>query len=480
MVPISLARMARRTVSIFMAAALAAGAVAQSPRAEEAFAGIWAGELAVQNLSLRLVFTISLESGRAKASLDSPDQGATGLPVASVSISGAKVDLEMPAFGARYEGTLSPDGARIEGSWEQGGMKLPLVLAKRDRPIVLDRPQEPRPPFPYTSTEMSIRNEKAGITLAGSLLVPEGAGPFPAVVLVSGSGAQNRDEELLGHKPFLVLADHLARRGIASLRYDDRGVEKSEGDFSASTSYDFADDAEAALEALSARSEVAKGRIGIVGHSEGGLIAPIVAARNAKAAFIVLLAGPGLRGDELLLRQGALIARAAGASEEDIADAAGINAVLYAIAAGSADESAASAALKDAYLAWMTANARMGAEEKAAARAAVDKIVAPLASPWFRTFLGFDPAPYLARVTVPVLALNGSKDLQVPAAENLAAIERAIGERADPRNRYVELPGLNHLFQTATTGSPEEYGKIAETMAPEALGLIGDWIIGLW
>jgi len=474
----------KRMVSIILAAAIAvtaaAQAASQTPRAQEALAGIWAGELAVQALRLRMVFTVTSENGSLKASLDSLDQGAKGLPVASAALQGSRVAFEMPAFGARYEGELSGDGLRIDGAWEQGGAKLPLLLERTNAPIVLDRPQEPRPPFPYASEEVTFRNEKAGIALAGTLFIPEGPGPFPALVLVSGSGAQNRDEELMGHKPFLVLADYLARRGIASLRYDDRGVGGSGGGGPSDTSLDFADDAEAALETLAARPEIAQGKTGIAGHSEGGLIAPIVASRNAKAAFLVLLAGPGLRGQELLLKQGELIARASGASDEDIADAASINAVLYSIAAGSAEGPAAVAALKEAYLAWMSSNARMGEEEKAAARKSVDEIVAPLASPWFRTFLSTDPALYLAKVGVPVLALNGSMDLQVPAAEDLAAIERAIGPRADQRNRYVELPGLNHLFQTTATGLPEEYGKLTETISPAALDLIGDWISNLW
>jgi uncharacterized protein len=457
--------------------------------AQGSLIGIWVGSLKIQAQSLTLVFTVAEEKGKLGATLDSPDQGAKGIPCSSVSLEGADVRIESALIKGTYTGRLSPDGKKIEGSWAQGGANFPLALEKREAAPVLLRPQEPKAPFPYTTEEVVVENKKAGIKLAGTLVLPAAgdsvggaagsARPFPAVVFATGSGPQNRDEELLGHKPFLVIADYLAKRGIASLRCDDRGVGKSTGDFAAATTLDFADDVEAAFEYLASRPEVEAGKVGIVGHSEGGLVAPIVASRNAKVGFVILLAGPGIKGEDLLYLQGRLIAKAQGASDADVEKALSLNERLYAIAKGPGDAAGIAAEAKKAYLDWLDAEASLKSEEKAQARQAADQVVAPISQPWFRAFLSLDPAPYLSKVRVPLLALNGSKDLQVPPKEDLAGIRAALGKGANAKDELVELPGLNHLFQHALSGSPEEYGKIEETFAPEALKAIGDFILGL-
>ncbi len=454
-----------------------------------ALAGIWVGDLKIQGQALPLVFTVSEEGGLLKATIDSPSQGAKGIPVSAVSIDKGSVRIESKVIKAEFSGTLSPDGKKIEGKWAQGGMSLPLALEKRDSAPSAARTQEPKPPFPYKTEEVVVENRKAGIKLAGTLVIPanhangSGEGPFPAVVFATGSGPQNRDEELLGHRPFLVIADYLARRGIASLRCDDRGVGASTGDFASATTFDNADDVEAAFEYLAARPEAKKGAVGIIGHSEGGLIAPIVASRNAKVAFAVLLAGPGIRGEELLYLQGRLIAEAGGETDEAIARAMEINRRLYGIAGGQGSEAEVKAQAKKALLDWLDADRAMKPEDRAAARQHADDSAAQLASPWFRAFLRLDPVPYLAATSIPVLALNGGKDLQVPPKEDLGGIKAALGKGvvagANKKSAFVELPGLNHLFQHSNTGSPSEYASIEETFAPEALKAIADWIHGL-
>jgi Dienelactone hydrolase and related enzymes len=466
-----------------------------SPEAK--LVGTWLGSLKVQSQSLRIVFNITAEGGKLAATIDSPDQGAKGIPVSAIALEGSSVKIESKLIRAIYTGELDTNGSKIAGKWSQGGASLPLDLEKQTSPVaaapeaaaVAVRPQEPKAPFPYRTEEVKLPSKAPGVTLAGTLAIPAGSGPFPAVIFVTGSGAQDRDEQLLGHKPFLVIADYLARRGIMSLRCDDRGVGLSTGDFATATSYDFADDAEGALAYLAARPEAKKGALGIIGHSEGGLIAPIVASRNAAVSFIVLLAGPGLRGRELVLLQAERIAAAQGAAAQDIAAAKELNAKLYdmAMAAGSdgaaVDEAALAASLKNEYLDWVYSRAQLDADQKAQVEAAAGQAAAQLASPWFRAFLALDPAPYLAKLSIPVLALDGSKDLQVPAKEDLAAIKATLGTAApggpNAKNALVELEGLNHLFQHAKTGAPAEYGDIEESFAPEALKAIGDWILGL-
>jgi pimeloyl-ACP methyl ester carboxylesterase len=448
------------------------------------FVGVWVGTLAVRSQSLTLVLTVESDAGELKATIDSPDQRAKGIPVSALSLDGTKLRAEVSLISAVYTGELSSDKGKIEGTWTQSGMSFPLVLERKSAAPAVLRPQEPKPPFPYRTEEVEVENKKAGVTLSGSLVIPVTAGDkvsgeFPAVVFATGSGPQDRNEEILGHKSFLVIADYLARRGIASLRCDDRGFGKSTGDFAAATTLDFADDIEAEFEYLASRPGIKAGSVGIVGHSEGGIIAPIVASRNARVSFIVLLAGPGIPGEELLYLQGARIAKAQGASDADVARARSVNELLYGIAKGSGDAAEIAAKAKKAYLDWIEASATLTGAEKEEARSSADSVVAPLSQPWLRAFLSLDPRPYLAKVRVPVLALNGSKDLQVPPKENLAAIKAALGSDASAKSELVELPGLNHLFQHANTGAPDEYGKIEETFAPEALEAIGDFILGL-
>jgi uncharacterized protein len=287
----------------------AVAAETQPPSVE----GSWLGALKVQDIQLRIVFNITRESnGTLSATLDSPDQGAKGIPMDTVTFTGGELKITAASLAGGYVGKFSADGKTITGTWTQAGRSFPLDLARSQRPVVaaVRRPQEPKPPYPYLEEEVSYPNKEAGIKLAGTLTMPKAGGPFPAVILITGSGPENRDEALMGHKPFKVLADYLTRRGIAVLRSDDRGVGKSTGDFAKATTEDFASDALAGVAYLKTRKEIDPKHIGLIGHSEGGIIAPMAVVRSRDVAFLVLIAGTGFPGDHIIVRQTIDIARA--------------------------------------------------------------------------------------------------------------------------------------------------------------------------
>lgn len=440
--------------------------------AQTGITGTWNGVLDFQGMQqLRIVFHIQENNGVYTATMDSPDQGATGIPTQGVSYEHPNLSVDMSALGAKYTGTVAEDFSAIKGTFSQAGMNLELNLGRAEVEMEAPkRPQEPQPPFPYYEEKVTFNNKAAGVTLAGTLTLPSKKGKYPVVVLVSGSGPQNRDEELLGHKPFLVLADHLTRQGIGVLRYDDRGVAESTGDFSAATSADFAADALAAVEYLKKRKGVNKKQIGIVGHSEGGLIAPICAAQSKDVAFIVLLAGPGVDGEEILVKQIADIERAQGISEEKIqADLRKSRQVYRRI---KTEQDTSRLRLK---LSAML-ESEMG-EQTENTKEQIKREVDQYLSPWFRHFVQYDPRTSLEKVKCPVLAINGEKDLQVDPKINLEAIEAALKKAGNTRYVVKELAGLNHLFQTSETGSPMEYNKIEETFSPAALKIVSDWIL---
>lgn len=454
----------------------------------EALVGLWQGKLELPGgASLRLVLRVELKDGKRTALLDSPDQGVNGISVSAIALKGDEVTFENRGIGGSYRGTLDAAKGTITGTWSQGPVKAPLNLKKTDKVEGANRPQLPKPPFPYKVEEVSYRNEGADVTLAGTLTIPEGDGPFPTVVLITGSGPQDRDESLMGHKPFLVLADALTRRGIAVLRSDDRGIGGSTGSMTKATTHDFADDVLSAVEFLKTRSEVDQHRIGLIGHSEGGLIAPFVAVQSPDVAYIVLLAGTGVPGSEIVLKQSELIARAVGVAEKAIQLQVDSLREVVAVLADEPDDDAAAAKMRPA-IARMLAEATTGEKADSSAKdapsqdvtaslAGVEASVKQLTSPWFRTFLALDPRPTLALVTCPVLALNGEKDLQVPPSQNLPEIEKAVKSGGNADVTVRELPGLNHLFQKARTGAPTEYAAIEETFNPEAMAVIADWVL---
>lgn len=437
-------------------------------------AGVWSGRLQAGAVNLRLVLrAIASELGTFTAVLDSPDQGAVGMPLDELRLEGNTVRFALNRLGASYEGTLDPAGAGIAGTFTQSGARLELSFARGE--IAVNRPQTPQRPFPYREEEVTYRNDGAGIAFAGTLTLPTSAGPFPAAVLLTGSGPQDRDETIVGHKPFAVLADYLTRRGIAVLRSDDRGVGGSEAGSPDATSADFATDALAATDYLQRRPEIDDRRIGLIGHSEGAIVAAIAAAESADIGFVVMLAGTGTLGDDILLAQAEFVMRQAGASDALIAADRSVRTQIFEIVKSSSDT--ALAARFDAVRADLTAELRGGGFAEETARAQVDALIAAFAAPWFRYFLQFDPADALRRIRAPVLALGGERDFQVPARDNLAAIEAALRAGGNADYTVRELPELNHLFQTSRTGSASEYAAIEETFDPDALVLVGDWIL---
>jgi uncharacterized protein len=464
--------MIRRIAILMLCAVLTGGAAAPAD-----IVGDWAGALEVGVVRLHLILHVSRGDGGAlRATMDSVDQGANGIPVDVIVLKGPSLHFEMNALGASYDGTLSEDGNELAGDFTQRGTKLPLRLTRTDDVSALlpKRPQEPTPPFPYASEDVTYSNPSAGVSLAGTLTLPTGAGPHPVVVLISGSGPQDRDESLMGHRPFLILADYLTRKGIAVLRVDDRGVGKSTGTFASSTTEDFAGDVLAGVAYLKTRREIDPKRIGLIGHSEGGYVAPLVATRSTEVAFIVLLAGPGVPIAVLLREQARLLLEASGADPAFIEMNQRTQERMFEIVRRESDPAAAAPELKaeiDALL------AQLPSAQRDAAKASAESSVTMVNSPWFRYLLTYDPAATLRRVKVPVLALNGELDLQVPPAQNLPAIEKALHLGGNQDVETAVLPKLNHLFQTATTGSVSEYRTIEETMSPVALEKISSWIL---
>lgn len=444
--------------------------------------GIWQGVLKISGIELRVVFKISKTAeGKFTATMDSPDQGAKDIPVSEVSFASGDVKIEVKVVLGVFTGKMSDDNT-ITGEWKQGAAALPLVMKRVDKePEAVRRPQEPQKPYPYNEEEVTFDNAKAGNKLAGTLTMPKTGGPFPAVILISGSGPQDRNEALLGHKPFLVWADYLTRQGLAVLRYDDRGFGKSTGDFKTATSVDFAADVLAGVAYLKTRQDINPKKIGLVGHSEGGLIAPMVAAQSSDVAFIVLMAGPGITGEEILYLQSALINRATGASDSAIAKDRELQARLYAIIKKEKEDTAAETKLRPIITQAIAALTDNEKKELGLTSTNTDTLMQTqfkqILSPWFRYFLVYDPQPTLKKVKCAVLALNGEKDLQVPPKENLSAIEKALKAGGNKNFVVKEMPGLNHLFQTAATGAPTEYAKIEETIAPAALQAMGEWIL---
>ncbi|MEI7502266.1 MAG: alpha/beta fold hydrolase [Paludibacter sp.] len=442
--------------------------------------GQWNGVLKVQGMQLRLVFHISKtnnNNNNYSSTMDSPDQGAKDIPVTTTSFENSTLKIAVVSIGVQYEGILGKDNI-VVGNFKQGGQSLPLNLTREKiEKEKVNRPQEPIKPYSYYSEDLIFENKKAGITLAGTLTLPKKVGVFPVVVLISGSGPQNRDEQLMGHKPFLVLSDYLTKNGIAVLRFDDRGTAESKGDFKTATSFDFATDVEAAVAYLKTRKEINKKKIGLIGHSEGGIIAPIVAGNSKDIAFIVLLAGTGIPGDQLLLMQQELIGKASGINDVDIQKNKTINKGAFEIVRKSTNTEKLKLDLTQYLKQTLKDTSKAQKPEGMNEDDMVKSQVSQMTSPWMLNFLKYNPAPALEKVKCPVLALNGEKDLQVPAKINLAAIKNALLKGGNNKLTTKELPNLNHLFQECKTGAPSEYASIEQTFSPTALSEILKWLL---
>jgi len=438
--------------------------------------GQWNGALKVQGTQLRLVFNVTKIDNGVSSTMDSPDQGAKGIPTTTTSFENSILKITIASAKIEYEGTLGKDNV-IVGTFKQGGQSFPMNLSKEKiEKEKLIRPQETIKPYPYYSEDITFENKKAGISLAGTLTLPNKDGVFPVVILISGSGPQNRDEELLGHKPFLVLSDYLTKNGIAVLRYDDRGTALSKGDFKTATSADFATDVESAITYLKTRKEINKKKIGLIGHSEGGLIAPMVASKSKDVAFIVLLAGTGIQGDRILLLQQKLIGKASGVSDEDLQKSELENRKVFDIVNKSTNLEKLNIDLTDFIKQTLKDNPNTEKPEGMNDDDFVKLQVKQIATPWMQYFIKYNPAPALEKVKCPVLAINGEKDLQVPPKENLEAIKKALTKGGNKKVTIKEFPNLNHLFQECKTGSPDEYATIEQTFSPIALTEILKWL----
>ena len=432
--------------------------------------GVWQGVVETSGLRFRVQLHVTHDDKKELlAALDSIDQGVRGLPATHVSQKGADFHFEIPAVSGSYDGTLNEAKDLITGTWTQSDAEQKLDLKRSEQVFELRRPQNPVKPYPYLEQEVTFPNAKAGVSLAGTLTIPPGSGTFSAVVLICGSGPHDRDESLAGHRPFLVLADFLTRKGFAVLRYDKRGNGKSTGNYAEATSEDFASDVSAAIAYLKTRKEIDGMKIGLIGHSEGGMLAPMVAAHSNEVRWIVLLAGPGVKGEDILLEQSELISRTAGLGESQIARSLDFDRKAYALVRQEKDR----VALESKLDTMVQSSDLAGSTPTPALKAQIQMMT----SPWFRFFLDYDPLPALQATKCPVLALNGEKDLQVASKDNLPAIRKALESSGNQDFQATELPGLNHLFQHCQTGSPTEYGAIEETMAMEALNAISEWAL---
>ena len=443
----------------------------ETPERPQRIVGIWEGTIDLAGL--RIVVHVERAGGGLAARIDSPDQGAYGIEADAVRFDGRRFALHVDALSAAYSGTLDDDGTRLRGEWHQG-VGIDLDLVRVARPSERVRAQTPKPPFPYRIEEVTLPGGGADVVLAGTLTLPPDAA-YPAVVLVSGSGPQDRNETMLGHQPFRVLADHLSRNGVAVLRYDDRGVGASTGDRTHAVTADYADDAAAAVAYLRARGDIDPARVGVIGHSEGGLVVADLAAHDRGLSCGVMLAGPAVSGAEVHQEQ---IRRVLGARwflpEATVEKVAALNAALYGAARGSGTRERRRAEGLAIYGEHherfnFAERALVGLQPNGAA------MVEVIVSPWFAHFLDYDPAADLAAARVPILALYGALDLQVPAGQSVPVLEAIDADTG--RFDIRVLPRLNHLFQTAETGAPDEYARIEETMAREALSTVAAWVV---
>ncbi len=434
--------------------------------------GVWEGKIPVGAISLRVILIVEEKNGKYSAKLDSPDQGAYGLPISAIDIESNKIRFTSMELALQFEGEFSENQEAFHGNWKQGTESFEIKFVKLEKIPDYRKPQDPKPPYPYNVHEVNYLSKKGGFNIGGTLTVPKTKGKHPAVILITGSGQQDRDETILGHKPFWVLADFLTRQGIAVLRVDDRGVGKTGGNPINSTSKDFAEDVKAGITFLKQRFEIDSKRIGLIGHSEGGLIAPMVAAESKDVAFIVLMAGPGVNGAEIINLQSALIQKAMGESTQRIEINAKLQKSIFRVISEESDNKKAIELIDSVLKDFAKKYPEFTAAEVTQVKASLPSIM----SPWFRYFLKFEPKTVLQKVKVPVLAISGEKDLQVDPTQNLPAIVAALKSGGNEDFTVKRFPNLNHLFQTCNTGSPTEYSMIQETISPKVMEFIASWI----
>jgi len=427
--------------------------------------GDWYGNLKIQGTELPLVFHLQKNDSTYLSTMDSPKQGGFDIKVDETEYKNSILEMRISALDVKYDGIYDKNKETINGTFTQGGKSLPLNLIREKIIKEVNRPQDPKEPYPYSSENITFFNKKDSINLAGTLTLPKNKTDFSTAILISGSGPQDRNSVIMDHKLFLIISDYLTRNGIAVLRYDDRGVGESQGEYSKATSKDLSTDTEAAIKYLKSRKDINKNRIGLVGHSEGGLIAPMVATNSNDISFIILLAGPGLKGEQILLLQKKLIEQRSGIDEFTVNESQEIFKGAYEIISNFKENDKE---LKIRLKEYFDEKSNNSMDDQQ-----LNSLIESLSSPWIKYFIKYDPSSTLKKLNIPVLALFGKNDLQVPAVENSKALEDLNNKNIE----VIQLENLNHLFQESKTGMPNEYAEIEQTISPKVLNIISDWII---
>lgn len=451
-----------------------------SVSAQSPFYGIWEGKMNV-GAAIRMIFRISEDSSKnVQAIVESPDQGLQGLKASSVQLKGDSIHLTIDQYNASYSGRLNGDTV-MTGKFTQNGMSFPLDFKKVLKVTARKRPQTPEAPFPYKTEDLIYKNKSGSQTFGATITIPEGKGPFPAILLLTGSGQQNRDEEIMEHKPFAVIADHLTRNGFIVLRVDDRGRGKTTGDVISPTTRDFADDAIVSLNFLLNRKEVNKRKVGLIGHSEGGMIAQIIAAERNDINFVIMLAAPGEKVTKLMNDQNEAVLTKMGLQKDfTTAYLELYNAIVSAVLVSNKDSlNDKVKTVTDAWIAKTPGNivaVTTGIRDEKTKNNFINQFIGQLNTPWFKYFLNYDPGPVIKKMSASVLALNGNKDIQVISKTNLPAIESALKESRSKKFEVKELEGLNHLFQECKQCTLAEYSQIEQTISPVVLEMITKWL----
>jgi uncharacterized protein len=445
--------------------------------AQTEFTGIWEGKINA-GVEIRIIFQISYDtSKKVIGTMSVPEQGLKNVST-TVDINGDSIHIGVAQLQSKYSGQLRGDS--IIGNFHQS-ITLPLNFKKVTSVAEKIRPQTPVPPFPYKTEDLVYTNNDKSITYGATITLPQGRGPFPAAILLTGSGQQNRDEEIMGHKPFAIIADHLTRRGIIVLRVDDRGMGQTSGDVFSATTRDFANDALVSLNYLLNRKEVDKSKVGLIGHSEGGMIAQLIAAERKDISFIIMLAAPGKKTLKLMNDQNEAILTKAGLPADYISAYQELyNEILVTILA--TDNTNAFEKVKvivDRWIAKTPVNivvATSGITDEKSKEAFITQFVSQLTNPWFRYFLSYDPSPYIKKISTKVLAVNGSSDIQVLSKQNLAGIESALKKSSAKYYEIKQFPGLNHLFQECKKCTVAEYDELEQSISPALLDYISSWM----
>ena len=459
----------------------------------QSISGTWQGSLDVQGKQIPIVFHIANDTtSKLIASFDSPSQHAFGLQCSEVILKEDSVILMMAVLNGKYVGALSKDKKQITGSWFQGGGSLPLTVTKTSETATVKehkRPQTPKPPFSYHSEDVTYTNADQSIQFGATLTYPNadpsgqspGMRTYPGIILITGSGQQDRDETIFGHKSFAVIADYLTKKGFAVLRVDDRGIGQTTGNFSEATTADFAKDVEAGLDFLEKQPQINKDKIGLIGHSEGGMIAPMVADERKEIKFIVLLAGPGIPIVDLMQQQTEAVSISEGKPSGEAKANGDLMHIVWEEAAKNEDTATAIRNIRTKIATWSrtldTATlAAVKRKDTAAINNQITQALAALNSKWYKYFISFNPQPYLQKLDCNVLAMNGEKDVQVLATSNLNGIKLCLQKSKSVTYNVIEIPGLNHLFQTCIKCSPSEYNDLEESFSPKALEIMGAWL----